>query len=52
MTAAEYRAAQDRYERALAELREARNALADADRELAAVTDGLDVLERRTAAAR
>lgn len=32
VTAAELRAAQDRYERALAELREARNALAEAER--------------------
>ena len=32
MTAAEYRAAEDRYQRALIELREARNALAEAER--------------------
>jgi len=43
MTAAEYRAAQNRYEDALTELRAARNALAEAEHELNAVSDGLDM---------
>ncbi len=47
MTAAEYRAARDRYEDALTELRAARNALAQAEHELAAITEGLDVLAAR-----
>lgn len=43
MTAAEYRAAQDRYERALIELREARNALAAAEKLINASRDELAV---------
>ena len=52
MTAAEYRDAEDRYQRALIELREARNALAEAEREVRADVRDLDALDRRMAGAR
>lgn len=42
MTAAEYRAAQDRYDRVI-ELREARNALAEAEKLIGASRDELAV---------
>ena len=43
MTAAEFRAAEDRYQRALLELRDARNALTEAEKLINASRDELAV---------